>query len=339
MNRIFFILPTICIMFVLLQSCNKQTTSEALDFPDLHPKVGSPEYYEALRNYKKSDHAIAFGWWGYSDAPAGITADMSTRYIGLPDSMDIISLWGGIPKDPDVQKEMQLVRNLKGTKFVLCLFGSGVEKLIIKNDSLLFRVKKDTMAAIDNVAKAIADTVDKYQIDGFDLDYEPSYGDNSIFGDNIRGTVTNDPHTQRLFKSLSQYMGPQSGTEKILVIDGQFDIGIEPYVNYLIQQAYGSGTASALQGRFTTYGAGILPPKKFVVTEEMQKYGSRGVSFMYNGVDIGSLLGMAYWNPTQGRKGGFGAYIIETDYKTKIDGGISYYYMRQGIQIQNPAPR
>lgn len=319
---------------VAVVGCSKQNEPEPLVYPELLPKVKSEAYYEALRNYKKSDHAIAFGWWGLSGV-SEFGSDMKDRYEGLPDSMDIVSLWGGLPKlGSKGYEEMQSVRKRKGTKFVICIFGSGVEKLMRENFPELS--KTDVLAAIDAVAKSLSDTINKYDIDGFDLDYEPAYGDNSIFGDSGGSYATNDRETQRLFKALSQYMGPMSGTDKLLIIDGQFDIGIEPYVNYLVQQAYGSTSAASLQSRFNNFGAGVLPSKKFVPTENMQQYGPKGTTFNINGVNIGSVLGMAQWNPTQGRKGGFGGYIIEQDAKSNPAQGM-YYHIRRGIQIQNPA--
>lgn len=318
---------------VIGQGCSKYNEPVPLEFPELKPKVGSPEYYKALRAYKKSKHSISFAWWGGSGVES-IGPNMASRYEGLPDSIDIVSLWGGIPKNPEVMAELQAVREKKGTQFVIVMFGSGVNRLMDKNDSLLSIT--DPMAAIDNVAKAIADTVKKYNLDGFDLDYEPGYGDKSIFGDS-GGTITDDPHTQRLFKALSQYFGPMSGTDKLLIIDGQSDVGIIPYIDYHVQQTYGVSNAGSLQSRFSTYGGGnILPSEKFVVTENMQGNGAFGKSFIYNGVNIGSLAGMAYWNPIQGRKGGFGAYLLEYDALSNPNAGY-YYNFRKGIQIQNPA--
>src|SRR5215813_13843777 len=51
------------------------------------------EYYANLRAYKKSDHPICYGW--YSDYAQTFSYGM--HFKGLPDSIDIISLWGGIP--------------------------------------------------------------------------------------------------------------------------------------------------------------------------------------------------------------------------------------------------
>lgn len=49
-----------------------------------------------------------------------------------------------------------------------------------------------------------------------------------------------------------------------------------------------------------------------------------------------SLEGFARWNPTQGRKGGFGGYYFEYDYYHKYG---PYHNVRRAIQLCNPAVR
>jgi hypothetical protein len=46
-----------------------------------------------------------------------------------------------------------------------------------------------------------------------------------------------------------------------------------------------------------------------------------------------SLEGMARWNPTEGKKGGFGAFYVQRDYNSNPP----YKYLRRAIQAQNPA--
>lgn len=312
-------------------SCEKQ--NEYLPMEVKPALQRSEEYFANLRAYKKSDHPIYFGWFGSSGSPGD--PKYPTMIEQIPDSVDVVSLWGGYPKLGSYGFEaLQRVRSQKGTKFLNVMFGSGVEYLMKKNDSALF--VNDVMKAIDNVAKAIADTVDKYQLDGFDLDYEPAFGDRSIFGDS-GGNATNDPHTQRLFKALSQYMGPLSGSGKLLIIDGQCDIGIYPYIDYFMQQAYGASNASNLQGRITTYGGSAFPVNKFVPCEDFEKYASTGGATFTDPIrgTLPSMLGFAYWNPTQGAKGGCGSYHAEYDYANDPD----YKYVRQAIQIMNPAAK
>ena len=328
------------------QSCSKYNEAIPLEFDAHKPKIGTPEYYEALRSYKKSDHAICFGWWGQSGTPdAG--PNMSGRYEGLPDSMDIVSLWGGFPPmGSEAWNEMQVVRKKKGTKFVWCMFGSGVARLMKKNTPELLPqekskwVKADIFKAIDFVAQAMNDTIEKYQLDGFDLDYEPSEADerDEVFGNDGLGTVNGGKESiQYLFKALSKYLGPKSNTDKVLLIDGYYELGILDYIDFYVQQAYSSTSFQALESRLTSFGKNEVPPEKFVVTENMQQFGPKGTTFNVNGVNIGSILGMATWNSTKGRKGGFGGYIIEQDALSNPSMGL-YYYLRMGIQIQNPAP-
>lgn len=77
----------------------------------------SDEYYAALRAYKESDHAIAyifFGDYGTPYSPA-------FRFAGIPDSVDVVNLWGGFPKPGTLDyQEMHQMRKLKGTKVVAC---------------------------------------------------------------------------------------------------------------------------------------------------------------------------------------------------------------------------
>lgn len=312
---------------LLFLSCKKQNSAESIEVKPM--LVRSDEYFANLRAYKKSKHQIFFGWFGGTGAPGD--PQVAGVLDNIPDSVDIVSLWGGYPPPGSYNAGLlQQMREVKGIKFLWCLFGSGVEKLMKKNFPNVA-----LPAAIDSVAKSMADTISKHKLDGFDLDYEPAYGDLSIFGDSGGFYATNDPETQRLFKALSKYLGPMSGTEKLLIIDGQFDLGIVPYVNYLMQQAYSSPGPGDLQSRLNNYGGGLLPPEKFVPCEDFEKsWKTGGVNFAdpkYGTVP--SLIGFARWQPVQGRKAGIGAYHAEYDYGSSPD----YKYVRQAIQLMNPA--
>lgn len=328
MKKIIYVL--LVVVSVINVAC--ETESERIILHETQPKVGSPQYYANLRAYKKSEHSIGFGWWGRSGNVG--TYDMSSRYIALPDSMDIISLWGGLPRTNEDWEEMRFCQEVKGTRFVNCMFGSAVDKLMRKNFPEL--CETDIWSAIDCVAKSINDTVVKYGLDGFDLDYEPHYGDKGIFGHGGGGTdAGGDKYTQRLFTALSKYLGPLSGTGKLLIIDGELEPGIVAQIDYYVSQAYSISSFSALQSKYDQFGKGVCPTYKFVCTENMEKHGGKGANFEYNGENIGSVLGMAMWNPIQGRKGGFGGYIIESSYSSMPN--TPYYHIRRGIQIQNPA--
>ena len=89
----------ITIMALLaLVACD--TEPEALDLQPL--KEYSEEYYQALRDYKASEHEICYVYyadWAPIEGASGYKdpASWGERIIGLPDSIDIVNLWMGIP--------------------------------------------------------------------------------------------------------------------------------------------------------------------------------------------------------------------------------------------------
>ena len=86
---------------------------EALDLQPAYEYTDA--YYEALRAYKKSDHSICYLWF----ADYGVPTSPAYRFAGIPDSVDVVSLWGGIPKEGTLdRKEMYEMREKKGTKIV-----------------------------------------------------------------------------------------------------------------------------------------------------------------------------------------------------------------------------
>lgn len=147
-------------------------------------------------------------------------------------------------------------------------------------------------------------------------------------------------------KYIGQYFGPKGQhPDKLLCVDfyNQYPPSdTEPYVNYFIRQSYSARSAATLQTQYNNLS--WAPSSKFIVTETFgENYENGGVAFTEadgntfttDGSLMYSLEGMARWNPTQGRKAGFGAFYFDRDYFSKT--GIPYYNMRRCIQIANPA--
>lgn len=306
------------------------------------------EYYKNLREYKKSDHAIAFGW--YAGYTADASASMGSHFSGLPDSLDIVSLWSAIPSNdpknievnewnekylPNAYADMHKTRELKGTRFVMCKICRIAGTEFTKDD-----------AGIEAYANHLARCVLRNDLDGLDLDYEPE------------GDWLQNENFTKFVKILGQYFGPMSGTGKLLIVDFYNQTPpeeTEPYVDYFVRQCYTTSSARTLQSKYDQISR-WCPPEKFVATEQMGWYWENGgVAFTEadgNKVDswgnpLYSVIGMARWNPTQGRKGGFGGYYFEYEYNTTRPANASigdretqavpYYSIRRGIQEQNPA--
>ncbi len=288
----------------------KKTDPLALQEQNLY----SDEYYANLRAYKESDHPICYGW--YSDYAQTFSYGM--HFKGLPDSIDIISLWGGIPSlkqndsfasyNPVAYNEMRYVREVKGTKML------AVKIIRMQSESWTTL----STAGILEYGDYLLRMMNQNDLDGLDLDYEPN---NGSFTDYLNGS-----RLTTLVQYLGQFIGPMSPhPEKLLVLDFYNDIPpveTEPYVNYFVNQAYTQGTttnsATNLQNRYNRNT--WCPTKKFIVTENIGDWWQNGGSPFteangnttspFDGARMYSLEGMARWNPTQGKKGGWGCILF-----------------------------
>lgn len=299
-------------------SCEKYNEPETITIQK--PDYKSPDYYANLRAYKLSDHAVSFGWFG------GWTAQgpsMKSFMAGLPDSLDIISLWSGNPYTAASKADLKYVQEVKGTRVCACLLlgwnNKGLKGFTGEAEDWPSDPTEREAALrlyADNLAKQYIE--DGYQ--GFDIDYEPNVG--------TWMDVKYCPKGQDFFifvDQLGKYFGPKSGTNRLLMIDGETDVppaACAPYFDYAIAQAYGNN-ASGCQSKYDMVDH-LYKPEQFIVTEDFEKYWSNG----------GQVLTQAAWNPTQGRKGGCGTYHMENDYNNT---DMQYKWLRKAIQIMNPA--
>ncbi len=237
--------------------CSDWVTPEAeqvLDYSNVEQSF--PEtYYEALRAYKASDHAVSFGWFSDWVEPSG---SITNSLAAIPDSMDIVSLWGGWGGLTEGRlADVKFVQEKKGTKVLPCTFtsfvgqnftpeefggnGSDPESAKLRNEFWGWKEGDDAAieASIRKYAQAMVDTVMKYNYDGIDLDYEPHYGyGGPLASDNGRMHI--------LLEELGKNFGPKSAhPEKLLIVDGEPQ-SLNPetglFLSYYVIQAY-SGTS------------------------------------------------------------------------------------------------
>lgn len=286
-------------------------------------------YYQRLREYKKSKHKLAFGWYGTWTA---MGPSYQTRISNCPDSMDIISIWSQWHTlTPAQVADKEFVQKVKGTKVTYTIFSNVMPEPFA---SMYDDPYCDE--AIEAYAKAYCkDSMDKWNYDGIDIDYEPGFGAVGPFVGNPAPELFN-----KLIVAMGKYVGPKSGTGRLFIIDGvPFAVRDEyvEYFDYGIVQAYSSYGYTDLQNRFNNaYNVG-WKPEQYIFAENFESYWKTGgVSHTTrDGQTVNSLLGMALFNPTQGEGGGFGAYHMEYEY---AHADMPYKYMRQAIQAVNPAP-
>ena len=239
MRKIFYFIMLLFGITVANTACDDWTDMEPKFQEDMTQSSLPEEYYAQLRAYKKTDHPVAFGWFGNW---TGNGATLEKCLAGLPDSVDFVSIWGNWRHLTEAQtKDLRYVQNVKGTKALMCFIVQNIGDQLTpeeyKDNYLDFwGWNENKEEAIKKYAHAICDSIDKYGYDGFDIDYEPNFGH--------RGNMSGSDENMLLFiQTLGERIGPKSGTDRLLVIDGEPQSIVSEsgaYFNYFIVQAYDS---------------------------------------------------------------------------------------------------
>lgn len=322
-----YIMPLLLIA-CMFASCDNDVENATV----VAPTTYGPQYYKNLRDYKKSDHSIAWGWF----ADYTQSTSLATRFLGLPDSLDICSLWGGIPSDdsthvdthylPEVYREMKYVQEVKGTKLVVPTI-IRIRTRPEFYDSIWVK-QNDPQAAMRAYAQDLLRPIFENGLDGIDMDYEPE-------GDPLSGS-----NLDYFVEYVGQFVGPMASPDNTFTYPDGYTIKGNPnmllcidyygsapsgntnkYTNWYVNQTYGGSP-----GRVPFSGC---PTEKVVYTEN--------VGDNWKAAECGQLLNYARYQPSTGRKGGFGAFFMHRDYINTGYGCSNYANMRHGIQIQNPA--
>lgn len=322
-----YIMPLLLIA-CMFASCDTDVENATV----VAPTTYGPQYYKNLRDYKKSDHSIAWGWF----ADYTQSTSLATRFLGLPDSLDICSLWGGIPSDdsthvdthylPEVYREMKYIQEVKGTKLVVPTI-IRIRTRPEFYDSIWVK-QSDPQAAMRAYAQDLLRPIFENGLDGIDMDYEPE-------GDPLSGG-----NLDYFVEYVGQFVGPMASPDSTFTYPDGYTIKGNPnmllcidyfrsapgsntnkYTNWYVNQTYGGGP-----GRVPFSGC---PTEKVVYTEN--------VGDNWKAAECGQLLNYARYQPGTGRKGGFGAFFMHRDYINTGYGCSNYANMRHGIQIQNPA--
>lgn len=291
-------------------------------------------YLEDLKAYKSSKHAVMFGWFNSwnPEAPGPYS-----QLTALPDSVDIISIWGGgLEMTDKKQKQLKEVQ-AKGTKVII---GWIIENV---GDQIVWEREywpNNPEEAVKAYAKAIVDSITKFGYDGFDIDYEPSYaspwggmhcGKWSTPWSTNKALISCQQNTNKelenlFFKTMREMLGP----DKILNINGSID-WLDPasakYFNYFTVQSYNGSYASWTSRVIGRLGSAGVTKDKIIYTETFQNNAAnRGAFNRYANFVVNTLNGEA---------GGIGAFHINED---AFDNN-NYKNVREAIAIMNPPAR
>lgn len=358
MKRIYKVCLAAVTVVMALASCSDWTDMETKNPADLTANNRGEAYYTQLRNYKKSDHPVAFGWFG---GWAGRSASLEKSLSGIPDSVDFVSLWGNWKNPTQAQKEdLKFVQEVKGTKVLICwqvhdigdqLTPDTPEDWEEKNPGKDFRhefwgwgdTHESRLAAVEKYARAILDTIRTHNYDGFDIDAEPYIPQ---IGFQPKEELWNDKrYIVRFIEVLSTELGPKSGTGKMLVVDGEpkaLPDTLASYFDYFILQVYSTHfmtDASRLQERFNLqyeHFKNVLTPEEFckktIITENFEE-GTNITEYKYlvaEGEDYQSLYeglapeSMLKWESTALNKRWLARSIIGYALWSPIFNGVQY---------------
>lgn len=330
LKSIIFAAAAIIAGSAVISSCSDWTDPKAEDF--YTPPTNG--YKDNLKDYFASPHKVMFGWFG-----SWSTGTKGNQLIGLPDSVDFVSLWLCFGNLTEAQQADLKAFQARGSKAVLCWLATNIGENITPGFSGVPPTEdaqeiwgftlNDSASMCDaaiRYANAIADTCDKYNIDGFDMDIE-------AHGTLIRSK--NQAYVQNAFLRQLRKRFDESGRMLVIDIPGgagwlgyydELDDDVVESVDYICWQTY-EIYGSSLDNFFDNverYKPEIFPQvlAKSIITATFERASDKDLF----------PLQSTYRHYRGLPHAGQGAYHIEYDYP----GNPDYPYVRKGITTQNP---
>lgn len=326
------------------------------------PFTYDEQYYENVREFKKSEHTLSYCYYAAWAPLEGITgykdpASWGERLRGLPDSLDICNLWMGYPS-PDPQSpsyapvayaDMKYMQEKLGTRFVLHGDAATTRDVVYKGDTLDIQdlynqwkagngTEEAFLEALHNHAKIMIDKVNEAGLDGVDVDWEP------------QPAVWKD---KQVLVQLMKYLR-ENLPGKLIILDLFSDIPpaeVNEYIDYLVIQCYtpqiGCSIAD-LKNFYTTRGVNAgIPANKIIACEQggQTDYALNGGGLWKetrNGTQLYTNDGSAMYSyegfarhTSENNMAGWGVFYVDRNYYSAS--GVPYREFRRGIQIANPS--
>lgn len=294
--------------------------------------VGRAVTNSELIAYKRSNHQIMAGFYRTYGSPSGGGGDLSGMFR-LPDSLDIVIVFGF--SMATAQQQMYL-----RDAIIPALHAKGTKVLVTGDLDIPAGVTHNTAGYQATAQGIMNNIVNKYGFDGYDIDVEF----------NPSGTVLTD--MAGVYSALSAYLGPRSGTGKLLTFDtnqpGSNNMfrSIYNLVDYVWYQSYARGSNPAfLQSIFDGFSS-YIPANRFIPGFSFyEEYGDAAHNYwddiIYPLNGTGSAYDLTRWEPDNGRKGGVFSYALDRDapLSQRFDNrniAANYRVTNDLIKIMNP---
>ena len=368
MKKLIFIFFTyMCLATSFFTSCSDWTDAEREMFPeqeeinriipfleaqsedDLMPSERA--YYRKLREeYRPSPHVKGFGWFGNW---TGKGTNEQNYLKCLPDRVEFVSVGGARGHISSEQKaDWRFFQEVKGGKALMCWIVQDIGSAITPEgrDPNQYWVQElgqgDPLKGAEAYANAIADTIIKYNLDGFDIDYEPNYGHSGTLANRSEiNEKSGNVNMYRFIKTLYdrfQNHERETGKAMMLVMDG------EPYlcstetskmIDHYIYQAYWESSTRAVISKINRTNLTDWERKTIITVEFEQGWRTGGITGYFSAArpELNSEKGRQILDyatldlPSGLRIGGIGTYHMEYDYKNDPP----YKWLRRALYYGN----
>lgn len=366
MNKIKFIFAS-ALAVAAISSCLKE---EAIVLQE--PYTYDEQYFENIREYKKSKHTLSYCYYAAWAPLEGLTgykdpASWGERLRGLPDSLDIVNLWMGYPSPnpesesyaPVAYADMKYMQKNLGTRFVLHGDAASTREITYNGEVINIKdayeawkwngdesAKATLYKGLDNHVQLMLDKVNEAGLDGVDVDWEPNNWSNN--------TDLWEDHETIIYvmKKLNEALKPQG---KLVILDLFSDYPpaeINDYIDYLVIQCYtpqiGCSVAQ-LTSFYTARGINCgIPAEKIIACEQggQTDYALNGGGlwketrngqqiYTSDGSEMYSFEGFAR-HTSENNMAGWGVFYVDRNYYSTKG---PYYEFRKGIQVANPSIR
>ena len=360
-KNLLLIMPFIFVMLIASQGCSKWTDTERdilgnqeglkRRIPYLEAKtmedltLDQQEYFKNIKEYRKTRHVKGFGWFGNWTGKG----DNPQNYLkALPDSVDFVSLWGTRGSLTQEQKDdLKFFQEVKSGKAILCwiIQDLGDQLTPVGKTATGYWVeemgKGDFYKGVEAYANAICDSIEKYNLDGFDIDYEPGYGHSGTLASRqkISHAAGDNKGMQVFIETLSARLRPAG---RLLVMDG------EPYclstetsklVDHYIYQAYWEGSTGSVIRKINKPHLTDWEEKTIITVEFEQGWRTGGITGYSSTArpELNRLQGTQILDhatldlPSGKRIGGIGTFHMEYDYANNPP----YKWLRMALHYGN----
>lgn len=337
-NKIKLLAATVLAATASLISCSDWTEVESIGLKEPNIETQHPELYqkylENLRTYKQGPHKWAYAWFDNSHKLPQTQAHHLTT---LPDSIDVVVLMHPDNLVENELKEMQEVRDKKGTRFVYAIELESIQAAYTARQEQATEEKplEQTFEdfCVDSLQHAFS-LAKEYAYDGICMGYS---GKSTLHMDETEKAEY--LKTEKLFTGLFQDWS-QRNADKLLVFAGKpqnlTDKSILARCRHILVSGKDATSSNELTYKLLSAATGDVPRDRLgmFVSAPALDDPNRIIGYFSNGSL--AMQELAAWAPSLQagiEVSAVGVYNVSTDY---YQPSSVYKYTRELIASVNP---